>query len=196
MIQNLLDQLQLKYPQCNIYLYGSHVYNTNSEKSDYDFIIVGNTTSEESIKTEFGDLHFYSKPDFMNLLYRQEISALECYFLPEEFKRERFPLEWTLDLGKLRDSCSQKSSNSWVKAKKKLLVENEPYLAQKSLFHSLRIIQFAIQIAATGKLSNFDTRILWNEVVSLPLDWEHWVSHFKSRYNSLKSEFKKNAPKS
>lgn len=195
MIQNLLNQLQLQYSECNIYLYGSHVYNTNGDQSDYDFIIVGNITSEESIKTEFGDLHFYSKPDFINLLSRQEISALECYFLPNEFKRERFTLEWKLDLGRLRDSCSQKSSNSWVKAKKKLLVENETYIAQKSLFHSLRILNFAIQIATTGKLSNFDSKPLWNEVNSLPLDWEKWASHFKPIYNSLKSEFKKIAPK-
>lgn len=195
MIQTLLNQLQQQYSQCNIYLYGSHVYKTNGEKSDYDFIIVGNLTSDDSIKTEFGDLHFYSKEDFDQLLAQQEISAIECYFLPEEFKRERFALTWTLNLEHLRSSCSQKSSNSWVKANKKLTVENEPYIAQKSLFHSLRILNFAIEIAVTGKLTNFDSKSLWNEVSSLPLDWELWKSHFKTRYNSLKSEFKKVAPK-
>jgi predicted nucleotidyltransferase len=194
MITKLLDQLQNKYPESNIYLYGSHVYGTNGEKSDYDFIVVGNLpTSSE--KPEFGDLHFYSKEDFTRLLQEQEISALECYFLPPEFKRESFPLTWSLNLEQLRASCAQKASNSWVKAKKKLLVEQEPYIAQKSLFHSLRILHFAIELATTETLINFNSLSLWQEVQSLPLDWDQWVDHFKPQYNSLKSQFKKSAPK-
>jgi predicted nucleotidyltransferase len=194
MISNLLTQLQNKYPESNIYLYGSHVYQTNNDKSDYDFIIVGEHETN-SVKTELGDLHFYSRSDFNQLLQSHEISALECFFLPQEFKKETFPLSWQLDLDKLRASCSQKASNSWVKAKKKLQVENEPYLAQKSLFHSLRILKFATEIAATGKLSNFESTSLWQEVSSLPLNWNTWSDKFKPQYNSLKSEFKKIAPK-
>lgn len=194
MITKLLHLLSNQYPTENIYLYGSHVYQTNGPKSDYDFIIVGKVATS-SEKTEYGDLHFYSTEDFTQLLKNQEISALECFFLPQKFKVERFTLDYQLNLETLRSSCSQKSSNSWVKAKKKLLVENEPYLAQKSLFHSLRILKFAIELAETGKLSQFDSRLLWAEINLLPMEWDLWVETFKPEYNSLKSKFKKTAPK-
>lgn len=138
---------------------------------------------------------FYSQAEFQTLLLNQEISALECYFLPKELTREVFSLHWELNLEQLRISCSQKASNSWVKAKKKLTVEKEPYIAQKSLFHSLRILAFAIEISQSGELTNFDSNSLWKEVSALPLNWDLWNRTFKPRYNFLKSEFKKNAPK-
>lgn len=195
-LNQLLNELSKEFPLCNIYTYGSWVYKTNSELSDFDFIITGPNVSTTSEVRDFGDIHFYSVPDFRNKLIEHEISILECLFLSNDLKIEKSSLlEFTLNLSNLRDSCSQKASNSWVKAKKKILIENEPYIAQKSLFHSLRILKFAIQIAQYGKIVDFNQSHLWNEIKSLPLDWELWNQNYKPVYNSLKSEFKRISPK-
>lgn len=192
-LNELFIDLANEFPKCNIYLYGSQVYQTTTPLSDFDFIVVGDIpTSSE--KRDFGDLHLYDWDDFETLLLAHDISALECLFLNASQKHEVKPLSVTLDLAQLRTNCSTKASNSWVKAKKKVEVENEPYIAQKSLFHSLRILTFAIQLAETGKI-NFIQTNLWNEVNSLPINWGSWNNHFKSRYNALKSHLRTLCPK-
>ena len=61
----------------NIYRFGSHVYGTNNEKSDEDFIyVVNNYQITDSI-----DKHYYTKKEFQSLLNNHDIRILECYFL-------------------------------------------------------------------------------------------------------------------
>lgn len=187
-----LTEITKQYPGCNVYSYGSWTYGTQNEKSDLDFIVVGDNVSTESQIHSWGDLHLFSTSDFIQKIKEHEISALECLFLPEKLKQEYFKIEFTLNLEVLRHSISQKSSNSWVKAKKKLEVEKELYIAQKSLFHSLRILTFGIELAQTGKITNYNQSQLWKMVLDCPP--EKWSS-LKPLYNSLKSKFKEVCPK-
>lgn len=188
----MIKEIIKQYPNCNVYTYGSRVYNTQSDKSDFDFIVVGETILTESKNTSWGDLHLFSKQDFVQKIKEHEISALECLFLPSHLKQEIFQIDFTLNSEILRHSISQKSSNSWVKAKKKLEVEKELYIAQKSLFHSLRILTFGIELAQTGKIFNYNQSQLWKTVIDCPP--EKWSS-LKPLYNSLKSKFKEVCPK-
>ena len=55
-----------------------------------------------------------------------------------------------------RRPFSRKSSNSFVKCKKKLCVELDLMTGLKSMFHSMRIISFAIQILKYGYIKQFD----------------------------------------
>jgi hypothetical protein len=96
-------------------------------------------------------------------------------------------------------ASSKKSSNSYVKAKKKITVEKDcQYIGLKSLFHSIRIIDFSIQLASTGRIFDFGRsngilhELLTNHMES---DWQTIEKIYKPLYNKLHSQFKVVCPK-
>lgn len=180
------------------FLYGSRVYGTNNENSDYDFIVV---VKDKTINTSLennGDVTTYSIDEFNELIQQHEISILECLFLAKEFKfKENMKFKFNLDKQLLRNSISSKASNSWVKCKKKFIVEEDynPYIGKKSLWHSLRILDFGKQIADHGRIVNFDSM---NHLIGDIMDlnsWEEIEKKYKSVYNNMASSFKQSAPK-
>ncbi len=184
----------------SIYCYGSRVYGTYDEESDYDFIIVRRQLDYkvDTVRTKDGLINctIYSPQGFQKAIDEHEISVLECLSLPEEMiilnnKQWKFDL----NLNQLRSAISQKSSNSWVKAKKKLKDEDD-YIAQKSLFHSMRMILFGKQIAEHRKIIDFkESNYLWYEIQKLDYSWIVWKDKYQSFRNNLLSEFRLIAPK-
>jgi len=138
------------------------------------------------------------------MLDMQDIRAIECMSIKEDWKYETQSFDYKLDLKKLRHSISSSSSNSWVKTKKKLY-QGDNSIAYKSLFHSLRILDFGIQIAKYNKIKNFETSQsdTLNKIQFLELlddikklkTWGKINNHYKKIYNTLRSEFKILAPK-
>lgn len=185
----------------NIYRFGSQVYKTNSERSDEDFIcIVGEKLPSIDI-----NLHIYNKIEFQHFLDEHNIQMLECFFLPNEYKlKEMIKLNFTINLNKLRSSISTASNGSWVKGKKKLTVQADynKYLGIKSIFHSLRILNFGLQIAKTGKIYDYSIiNNIWLDILEISKDkeffelWESIEGKYKKEFNSLKSEFVSLCPK-
>jgi len=186
----------------NIYKHGSIVYNCKNINSDNDYVVVVNNESEypEQLKINNNDYSFYKESEFKELIKKHEITALECLFLDPKFIiKETIKFDFELDLQQLRESISQKSSNSFVKAKKKLIVEKDydPYVGKKSLFHSLRIILFGTQIAIYGKITNYEeANIYYNDIVNNDVvEWEYFKNIYQPIYNNLKTEFRKWAEK-
>lgn len=185
-----------------VYPYGSRVYECNLD-GDEDLLIIMDTEDkkhETQYSLGYRDMSFYAKNSFQEMLLNHDIIALECFFLPENLKqKENIAFDFELDLKKLRHSVSHVSSNSFVKAKKKLTVEKDfnPYIGKKSLFHSLRILKFGIQIAEFGRIVNYaEANHLWDEIISDKSEkWEDYKIKYQPMYNQLKSEFKKIAPK-
>jgi len=183
----------------SIFLYGSRVYNNYDEHSDYDFIVVRRQLDYkiDSVRTEDNLINctIYSPQGFQKAIEEHEISVLECLSLSEDkIVLNNKNWEFNLNYSRLRTNISSKSSNSWVKAKKKLL-EDEDYIAQKSLFHSMRMIFFGKQIAEHGKITNFEeANFLWDEILTLELDWKIWKEKYQLYKNSLLSEFRLKAP--
>ncbi len=196
-----------------VFKYGSQVYGTKNNMSDVDVIcivkeknktlhstinkLVLENLNQKHIKI---DINEYSEEEFLIALGNCEISFLECMFLEDKdviYKSKNLP-EVKIDLSVLRESISKKASNSWVKAKKKLIVE-EDYdvnIAQKSLFHSLRILDFGIQIAKNNKIIDYSSsNFLLDEIKSLEVSWEVWNQNYKNTYNQLSSDFRSFAPK-
>lgn len=186
-----------------IFPYGSRVYQTANDNSDYDFIA---TFKDGTVQDEFAvtkgqlSIHYYNESSFQDLLNRHKISAMECYFLPTEtllLQKKKF--NFTLHIDKLRSSVSEKASHSFVKAKKKFEVEKDRdiYIAKKSLFHSLRIIDFGIQIAANNKIINYSSlKNLWEDIYTDPNEtWDPYKEKYQSVYNSMMTQFRKLAPK-
>lgn len=176
----------------NIYLYGSRVYGTHQENSDYDVILVANNSVESTeIKHPIYNIHILTPDKFQEDLNWHRPNALECYYALEENKlQENFKFEFKLDKNKLRHSISHTNSNSYVKAKKKLL-QGDYHLGIKSLFHSLRIPMMAIQICEYGKIVDFqEANPIWLELQSKKWSWSELESRFRDDKNKLMTKFR------
>ena len=181
----------------NVYLFGSRIYGNYNSSSDYDFIVVANNSVEAiEIKNGLFNIHVYTPNKFQEDLDWHRINNLECIFAPEWAKlKEDRKWELKFDSAKLRHATCHVSSNSWVKAKKKLL-QGDYYQGIKSLFHSIRIPMFATQIATTGKITDFScANFVWDEIKSKVWTWEELDKEFGSLNNQVLTEFRKVASK-
>lgn len=183
------------------YAYGSFVYGTNDENSDRDYICVISETNiinddEFQLKQDGCDYTFIKEKKFVNDIKNHDISALECIFLPSKFidGNNDFIFNFEYDENKLRASISAVCSNSFVKAKKKLTVDKDFDFrkAIKSLFHSIRIFDFGIQIANNRKIIDYSScSDLWINELSkeTSTDWNYYKDKYKPLYNKKHSEF-------
>lgn len=191
--------LQLVRDPVNVYVYGSRAYECHKADADFDFIVVAkNLSLADPIEYQNINATVYSIADFKKKIDEHEISVIECLFLPrDKVLKEDIKFEFKLDIKQLRKSLSAKSSNSWVKAKKKFDVENEFYIARKSLFHSIRILLFGKQLAEQGKLTDFTVANKhWTDIMNSPeTEWKSYKKTYQPIYNEIKSAFKKAAPK-
>lgn len=200
-------ELMSQLPEINdsdilaVYPYGSRVYGTSKPISDYDFIIITKNLSQDTISlTNHVHATLYSHAEYIQRLDEHEISILECMSLPQEMmvKCIIHPQLAEIDSAKLRVSISSKSSNSWVKAMKKIKLYDDKqsnYIGLKSLFHSLRMIRFGIQIITHGKIVDFgECNELYDQILNDPLDWDYLSNKYKPIHNAWMSEFRTIAP--
>jgi len=182
----------------NIYLRGSHVYGTDDEQSDIDYLFVleHHKEKEPQIFADQYGVSAHPAECFQSLVDQHRPSALECIFLPEKFKIETKEFNFSLDLAKLRRSFSAKASNSWVKAKKKIDLHSEYRKGRKSLFHSLRLLLFGIQIAQHGRIVDYgQANVYWRTIQRQGFEeWKFYAAYWQQIYNQLKSRFKRVAP--
>ena len=179
--------------------YGSVVYGTVGQQSDHDLIaVVKDTALPMNLSKEKLDVTVFKESQFKDMVAQHEISVLECLFLaPRHVHKNTLNIEFKLDKQALRSSVSGKSSNSWVKAKKKFIVEEDysPYIGKKSAWHAVRILDFATQIATDGKISNYSSmNLLLKEILKCET-WEEIDRNFRLTYNTKASEFRLAAPK-
>ena len=180
----------------NIYIFGSRVYKTNTDNSDWDIIIVANNSVEATelcgLKKGIYNIHVYTPNKFQEDLDWHRINNLECIFAPEWAKlKEDRKWELKFDSAKLRHATCHVSSNSWVKAKKKLL-QGDYYQGIKSLFHSIRIPMFATQIATSGTIYDYEmANFIWNELISREWTWEELDNNFRDLRNNILTDFRK-----
>ena len=182
----------------NIYVFGSRVYGTNTEVSDWDIVIVGNNSVDSiEIKHEVFNIHVYTPKKFQEDLDWHMPKNLECVMAPEWAKlKQEIDFKLVIDLPKLRHAVSHVSSNSWVKAKKKLTIADEYQIGVKSLFHAIRIPMFGAQIAATGLIGDFGcANWIWNRITQREWNWEALDAEFRAEHNRALTEFRKLASK-
>lgn len=177
-----------------IYVFGSQVYGTSNYQSDWDFIMIANhNVSNQEIKSGDFNIHVIVPDEFSKMLKAHHPGAIECFYAPKEFRLlENIKFEFKLSIPSLRHSFSHVSSNSWVKCKKKL-EQGDYYVGIKSLFHSLRIPMFGIQIAKDGYISDFSCANKINDLISSKNDWtwEELDEKFRSLRNQILSDFRK-----
>lgn len=191
----------------NIYLFGSSLYNTRNENSDYDYIVVCKELPGYGTLLNIGDetFHFHTLTNFQSLLDLNEIQALECMYCPYIYKiKENHVFSFDINKQNIRTSISTITSNSYVRGKKKLIIQGDydKYLGIKSIFHSIRILDFAIQILTDGKIHNFESmNWILKDLLKISKDkesvelWELINNKYLSIYQSKGSIFRKLAPK-
>ena len=192
--------------------YGSSVYGTLTEQSDRDIVCIVDDSCDlsdafnriwEYHDTDNKDYQFLNESDWIEKIKNHHILWLECYSLPKEHILKGNPDDYmkffNLDTWKLRQVCSQISSNAWAKCHKKLVVEEDYdlYRAQKSLFHSLRILMFATQISQHGRIVDYsEANKYWEEIYSMsPFEWPVIKEKYQPILNELKSIMVRNCPK-
>jgi len=183
----------------NVYLFGSRVYGTSESDSDWDVIMIANNHVESTeIRKGLFNIHVYTPDKFKKDLEWHRINNLECIYAPDWAKLKeviKFD-DFKINKNKLRHAISHTSSNSWVKCRKKLEVENEYYIGIKSLFHSIRIPMFASQIAEYGKIKDFScANFIWDKLRKSHWTWGELDREFRPILNSTMSEFRKLVPK-
>lgn len=202
---SLVQAVAKHYNAIAAFPYGSAVY-LNKTPDDYDFIIVTDSNFQEQIVINGFDCEVssYSKDEFLKKLQSHDIALLECLLIEHSDFVNNIPEtnDFQIDLGLLREAISQKSSNSYVKAKKKLIVEEDFDLkvSFKSLWHSLRIADFGLQIATSGKITNPQSvNSYYPEIVQDYFDsnndWAVIHQKYKPIHNKTMSLFREKCPK-
>lgn len=184
----------------NIYHYGSFVYGTFQDGvSDYDYIVIFPDKFQDFNGRQFEkdnyQYSFYTQSTWQEKLNNNDVDAIETYFLPQKFIiKETVKFQTEIKKEKIRENFSKTASNSFVKCKKKLTVKKDfaPRTGKKSLWHSLRILEFGIQILKYGKILNYNSmKHLYNVIVNNENDnWEYFKENYQKIYNNLKTQFK------
>jgi len=182
----------------NVYLFGSRIYGNYNSSSDYDFIVVAKNSVEAiEIKSDLYNIHIYTPDKFQQDLDWHMPKNLECQFAPDWAKlKEDLKFDFKLNIPKIRHSTSHVSSNSWIKAKKKLQIANEYNIGIKSLFHAIRIPMFSTQIVNFGEIRDFQcANWVWNKIKEKEWNWEDLDKEFREVHNSVLTDFRKVTPK-
>jgi predicted nucleotidyltransferase len=178
----------------NITIFGSRVYGTHTDNSDWDIIIVAKNSVESiEIKSDLYNIHIYTPDKFKQDLDWHMPKNLECLFAPDWAKlKEDLKFDFKLNIPKIRHATSHISSNSWVKCKKKLQIANEYNIGVKSLFHAIRIPMFSTQIVNFGEIRDFQcANWVWNKIKEKEWNWEDLDKEFRELHNSTLSDFRK-----
>lgn len=186
----------------NIYISGSKLYGSDDALSDIDLIII----QKEYRPSNDINIHCFTLDGFIDGAKSGDIAILEVYFN----RNADFILKKTIEIPDVeidpisfRRKISMLTSNSWVKGKKKLIVVGDYDLrvGVKSIFHSLRILGYAISIGKNSNISDYsqDNYIL-EELYKLSDNYQRDAlfevieTRYKKIFNQRKSEFKKLYP--
>jgi predicted nucleotidyltransferase len=179
------------------YVFGSHVYGTSNNESDWDIVLIANASaSEVEYKSDKLNVHILTPDKFAKDVRDNHIRAIECIFAPEWaiLKPVINPEEFVYKQESFRHNISHTVSNSWVKCKKKL-EQGDYHIGIKSIFHSLRIGQFGIQFASKGSIDFSENNWLWEELSSRTWSWDELKEKYQPLRNELMTSFRKLAEK-
>ena len=178
----------------NLYEWGSRVYQTSTDSSDWDYIaIVPDDFPKEPDQYEFGN-HTYNiehESEWVKKLQKNSVEVLECLSLSPKFiikKRKTYPFTFNPDGA--HAAISERASIAWVKGKKKLTIEKDFDWrgGKKSIWHSLRLYMFGAQCAQYGSIVDFtEANSYYDDIVGTKhgnTGQEEW-EYLKKSYHDL-----------
>lgn len=198
-----MNESELISTSINIYEWGSRVYQTSTDSSDWDYIaVVPDDFPKEPDQYEFEN-HTYNiehESEWLAKLKRNSVEALECIFLPPQFiikKKKLYPFTFNPDGA--HASISERASIAWVKGKKKLTIEKDFDWrgGKKSIWHCLRLYIFGIQLGCAKKIVDYTEANKYYEDIVLnehgrtgAEEWEYLNKTYKQIKNNLHSSMK------
>jgi len=184
----------------NIYMYGSRVYGTYGVDSDYDIMVTACSmlVDKEFYEGEY-NIHVTTPDIFEDRLRKHDIHAIECVYAPDFAQiqiTKDYREDFVLNPRQLKKMLLSQSSDAWRKAM--MRIDDENYVGgEKTLFHSLRILKFGIQIIENGKLTDFSEANYLKEQIDMfseTADFDFsWASYKHAWYpvrKKLQKEFR------
>ena len=163
----------------NIHVFGSRVYGTHRIDSDYDVIVVACSVNS-NVEFRNGDYNVHvTTPDiFEDKLIRHNINNLECIYAPfnaQIYQEINYNKIFNLKNGMLKKSLITQSTAAWSQGRKRIESGNI-ISGAKSLFHSIRILDFGIQIIKYNHIKDFSScNEIWKMLdESECLKWEDY----------------------
>ena len=191
-ISSILSEVKLNEDSVvNIYNHGSWVYGTNTPTSDRDLIIVSRSSEQKPLEfeTEFDYFHpfelyrlwnqydvcVYSLENFETLLQKNYLVAVQCIFLPDEFKIKEgidfrpIYLEKYYNMFRLKqvgfyelyrdmnlyESAGFSRRPPTISSTSSRTVQSRSDYIFKNLFHGLRFLDFVEQLIVTRSIYDF-----------------------------------------
>ena len=201
----LKQYLQTKYPTLKYAtLYGSHVYGTATEHSDLDLIVV--IIDNKSIGDSFADydsqignidISLYDEVEFIKQIKQNDVKPLEAIFVKQQYIIFGNVLQYKNDFvcyyPNIRHTFGKVARMAWNKGCKKLTKKidpNEIKRGKKSLYHSLRVFLFALNLYNTNKIDFEDAYLgelnkLYFEIINEPVNEIIINGKIKPEYQEL-----------
>ena len=132
-------------PPFRHFRYGSSVYGLTNELSDIDYMVL-HIDPTYQLHEYPEDVDIWTLEQFQDKLDAHDLKALEIYFHYFDTFYNYYEMNFKLNKDKLRRSVSATCSNSYVKAKKKL-IQGDIYLGLKSYWHCIRILTMFTHLA-------------------------------------------------
>jgi len=165
-INKIITELKISDEIIAIFPYGSRVYGFANENSDEDYIIViknaflkSGSFRDNAISNEDKSIQgvLYSRTGFIDAINNYNMPAMECLSLEKDiiFNKWKFAVyKW--DEKELIKKVIQQSSASWHIATEQSK-NGFKDRAKKGIFHSLRILDFGLQLKENKKIINFQS---------------------------------------
>jgi len=184
----------------NIYLYGSRVYGNARDDSDYDFMVIACTMlDKQEIRHENLNIHVHIPNVFLDGLKEYQTQYLECIYAPDFAKLQEKLVQpdknFSLKLDMLKYKGMNQSFSAFHKAKLRI-IDGDIYRGVKSLWHSIRILDFFKQIIENERIVDFTSSNHYWDMILNDLeehgdggddDWDF----YKAKYLPIKIELEK-----
>lgn len=175
----------------DILIFGSRVYGSANEKSDYDIVVIAGALlpHEEKKVTVNGvhlNIHIYTQDVFIEALKKHDIMNLESIMAPDWARLlEKTVYSKEINKKKLIKNNLTQSQNSWFLGKTKIKDGNITK-GVKGIFHAMRMLMFATQIIEHGFIVDFSAgNKLYDEMINCDeFEWDY----YKEKYLPIKIE--------
>ena len=164
----------------NIYIVGSHMWETCHNSSDWDLVIVvEKLSSPKPLNHHKGNLEAFilSKEQYVELLNTHSLQLLLTLWLPKMcVMREKFnprdPSVFTFSKNSLVRALEHHRERDF-KISRKHFLKDDRKTAKKILLHCVRYIDMGVQIKTCGQISSYVSANQYREVI-LDSHCEEW----------------------
>lgn len=177
----------------NLYLFGSRVYGNCHENSDFDYIAVGDKLKYQEISKGNINIHLFNNNLFISNLNDYDMRVIECIMAPDFAKlKETTKFDFKLNPIKFREKIFFQVNKNWRVGKKKFS-EGDVYGGKKRVYHSIRILLFAIQILENNKIIDWTAANKYSDYIknNYHTDWDY----YRLQYEQFKQKLEKDINK-